>query len=391
MMIQLFSIYDPRVPKEQFFSSAFGHAVVYHLAPAVPPFLISLVLAAVLTPVAIVAARRLGYVKQPRARDIHRVPTPDVGGFALFAAFAITAWQTIGWSPLTPAMIVLGGAALVMGAVDDRRPMRAWVKLGLQLAIVLVAVLAFPSNHFQIGYVTLPGVARPVNLLPVIAIPISVFWLLGMQNTVNFLDGVDGLAAGVVAIVALTLLVAASTRGPMSAVLLSASLSGACAGFLLFNFSPARVFMGDSGSNFLGLALGLLSIAGVAKVAVAFALLIPAIALAVPIADTAFAVVRRRRQGISIAHPDTKHIHHQLLDFGLTQWETCLVFYCSAGILGALGLTLLGQHRRILSIAVILLVVPLSTVLGELLQRTRWRLPVPGLRRLLAEPARPTS
>ena len=391
MRLPLFSIYDPALPKEQFFSRAFGQAVVNHLAPAVPPFWVAFFLAAVLTPVAILVARRLGFMKLPRDRDIHRVATADVGGFALFAAFSIAAWESIGWSPLTPAVISLGAAALVVGAFDDRRPIPAWVKLGLQAAIVLVAVLAFPSNYFQIGYLTVPGVAHPVNLLPVIAIPLSVFWVLGMQNTVNFLDGVDGLAAGVVAIVALTLLVAASTKGPLSAVLLSASLAGACAGFLLFNFHPARVFMGDAGSNFLGLILGLLSIAGVAKVAVAFALLIPVMALAIPIADTVLAIVRRRRQGLSIAHPDTRHIHHQLLDFGLTQWETCLVFYCSAGILGALGLTLLGQHRRILSIAVVLLVVPLSTVLGELLQRGPWRVPVPGLRRLLWGPARPTA
>lgn len=354
------------------------------------PFLLALVVAAALTPVSILLARRFGLLKAPRDRDIHRVATPDVGGFPLFLAFAFAAWQTIGWSALTPAMIGLGAAALVLGAVDDRRPIAAWTKFALQVAIILVAVLAFPSNYFQITYLTVPGVGHPVNLLPLIAVPLSVAWLLGMQNTVNFLDGVDGLATGVVAIVAMTLLVAASTKGPQSAVLLSASLAGACVGFLLFNFHPARVFMGDAGSNFLGLTLGLLSVAGVAKVAVAFALLIPILALAIPIADTAWAIVRRRRQRISIAHPDTRHIHHQLLDFGLTQWETCLVFYCCAGILGALGLMLFG-HRRVLSVAVILLVIPLSTVLGELLQRVEWRLPLPGLRRLLAEPPAPTA
>ena len=389
-MVQLFSIYDPNAPQEEFFSKAFGDAVVQHLGPAVPPFVLAFAAAAVLTPVSILVARRLRLLKAPRDRDIHLVATPDLGGFALLIAFAVAAWQTIGWSSLTPAMIGLGAAALVLGAIDDRRPIPAWTKLGLQVAIILVAVLGFPSNYFQITYLTLPGIGHPVNLVPLLAVPLSVFWLLGMQNTVNFLDGVDGLAAGVVAIVALTLLVAASTKGPMSAVLLSASLAGACGGFLLFNFHPARIFMGDGGSNFLGLTLGLLSVAGVAKVAVAFALLIPILALAIPIADTAWAIVRRRRQRISIAHPDTRHIHHQLLDFGLTQWETCLVFYCCAGILGALGLMLFG-HRRVLSVAVILLVVPLSTVLGELLQRVEWRLPFPGLRRLLPESPPPAA
>jgi UDP-GlcNAc:undecaprenyl-phosphate GlcNAc-1-phosphate transferase len=209
-----------------------------------------------------------------------------------------------------------------------------------------------------------------------------VLWLLGMENTVNFLDGVDGLAAGVVGIVALILLVAASTKGPQAMVLLTAALAGACGGFLVFNFSPARIFMGDSGSNFLGLLIGLMSVAGVAKVAAAFSLLIPVLALAVPIADTAWAIVRRRRQRVSIAHPDTRHIHHQLLDFGLTQAQTCVVFYCSAAILGSFGLMIYG-HRRVLAVTIVLLLVVISTMFGELLQGSSLRLPVPGLRRLL--------
>jgi UDP-GlcNAc:undecaprenyl-phosphate/decaprenyl-phosphate GlcNAc-1-phosphate transferase len=224
----------------------------------------------------------------------------------------------------------------------------------------------------------------------VIAVPLTLLWLLGMENTVNFLDGVDGLAAGVVGIVALILMIAASTKGPQAVVLLSAALAGACGGFLVFNFSPARIFMGDSGSNFMGLTIGLLSVAGVAKVAAAFSLLIPILALAVPIADTGWAIIRRRRGRVSIAHPDTRHIHHQLLDFGLTQAQTCVVFYCSAAILGSLGLMLFG-HRRVLAVAIVLLVVLISTIFGELLQQSTHRLPVPGLRLLLPEPVPPPT
>jgi UDP-GlcNAc:undecaprenyl-phosphate GlcNAc-1-phosphate transferase len=122
---------------------------------------------------------------------------------------------------------------------------------------------------------------------------------------------------------------------------------------------------------------------GVAKTAVAFALVVPALALAVPIGDTGWAIVRRRRRRVSIAHPDTRHIHHQLLDFGLSPLETCLLFYGATAILGTFGLMLFG-HRRILLAAVVQLLVGLFTVLGDKLQQVGWRMPVPWLSRLLA-------
>ncbi len=207
-----------------------------------------------------------------------------------------------------------------------------------------------------------------------------------MQNTINLLDGVDGLAAGVVAIVAGILAAAAISKGnDENVVILCAALAGACLGFLIFNFHPAKVFMGDSGSSFLGLALGLLSVIGVAKVAVGFALAVPLIALAVPIADTAWAIIRRRRAGLSVAHADTRHIHHQLLDFGLTQPQTCLLFYGATALLGSIGLMLLG-HQRIWIVVIVLLLVGLSTVAGERLQDVTRRVPVPGFRRLLPLP-----
>jgi len=201
----------------------------------------------------------------------------------------------------------------------------------------------------------------------------------------NLLDGVDGLAAGVAAIVAAALLLAAINREPTDhsqvvVVLLCAALIGACGGFLAFNFHPARIFMGDGGAHFLGVALGTLSIYGVAKGAVIFAMVVPLAALAVPIVDTVWAIVRRRRRRVSIGHPDTAHIHHQLLDFGLSERQTCLVFYFATGITACLGLMLFG-HRKILGVAVVLLVVSLSTLVGERLSEVENdRLARPGSR-----------
>jgi UDP-GlcNAc:undecaprenyl-phosphate/decaprenyl-phosphate GlcNAc-1-phosphate transferase len=369
---------------EQFFSRCFLESVIGHLGPALAPFAVALGAAALLTLLAIPIGRRTGWVKKVRDRDIHTRPIPDIGGLALYGAFALAAILFAPSSDYRTGMLVLGLAGVAIMFVDDRVQVHAWIKLGVQAALALVAAEAFAPNVFQITYLTLPGFDHPVSI-GLLALPLTLLWLVGMQNTVNLLDGVDGLAAGVVAIVALTLLVAASTRGPEDPVLLAAALAGACLGFLLFNWHPARIFMGDSGSNFLGLMLGLLSVAGVAKVTAAFALFIPVLALGVPIVDTAWAIVRRRRQRISIAHPDTRHIHHQLLDFGLSQRETCIVFYCATGILGAVGLTLF-HHRRILAITIVMLIVVLSTIVAEHLERAEWRIPAPGLRRLLTAP-----
>jgi UDP-GlcNAc:undecaprenyl-phosphate GlcNAc-1-phosphate transferase len=255
------------------------------------------------------------------------------------------------------------------------------VKFGLQLLIGLIAVLGIGSE-FQITFVSLPGVG--IIKLGLLAVPISLFWLVGMQNTVNLLDGVDGLAAGVVLIVAVTLMFAAAGNGQTDVVQLAGALAGACGGFLLFNFSPARIFMGDSGAHFLGTALGMISILGVAKVAVAFALVVPILALALPIADTAWAIVRRGRVKASVAQPDLKHLHHRLLDFGLNARQTCFVFYSASGLLGAVGLTVFG-HRRIVAVVLVMWLALVSTVAADQLQKSGWRLPAPWLRRLLAE------
>jgi UDP-GlcNAc:undecaprenyl-phosphate/decaprenyl-phosphate GlcNAc-1-phosphate transferase len=367
---------------DAFFSRAFLQHLVASLLPAFGPFLLALALAIVLTAVAMPVARRLGFVRVPGGRHIHLQPTPMLGGWALYLAFAaavawylgVKDWRVVG-------MLTLCGLATLIFTYDDRFQMPASVKLAIQVALGLVAVFGFGLN---ITFFTLFG-GHTVQL-GLLSYPLTLLWLVGMQNTINLLDGVDGLAAGVVAVVAAILAAAAVSKGnDESVVMLSAALGGACLGFIVFNFHPARIFMGDSGSHFLGLALGLLSIIGVAKVAVGFALAVPLIALAIPIVDTGWAIVRRRRARLSIAHADSRHIHHQLLDFGLSQPQTCLLFYGSTAVLGAVGLMLLG-HQRIWAVIVVVILVGISTVAGERLQEVTRRLPVPGFRRLLPEP-----
>ncbi len=367
---------------DAFFSRAFLSHLASSLVPAFGPFLLAGATTIVLTPAVMLVARRFGLVAVPGGRHIHLQPTPMLGGWALYLAFAaavawylgVKDWRVVG-------MLTLCGLTTLVFTYDDRFQMPPAVKLAIELGLGLLAVFAFGLN---ITFFTLFG--NHTVQLGLLSYPLTLFWLLGMQNTINLLDGVDGLAAGVVAIVAAILAAAAISKGSdESVVILSAALAGACLGFLIYNFHPAKVFMGDSGSHFLGLALGLLSIIGVAKVAVGFALAVPLIALAVPIADTAWAIIRRRRAGLSIAHADSRHIHHHLLDFGLTQPQTCLLFYGATALLGSVGLMLLG-HQRIWVVMVVLLLVGLSTVAGERLQDVTRRVPVPGFRRLLPAP-----
>jgi len=363
------------------------NTLVDHLGPAIGPLVVAAVAAAALTPAAIVLSRRFGIMAVPDGvRHRHLRPTPLLGGSVLAAAFTVGVIVFHRPDAVVLSLIFLGLLTAVLFLADDRDALPPLAKFGFQLLVSLVAIIVF-GDLFRITYFFVPYVGQVQ--IGVFAVPLTLVWLLGMQNTINLLDGVDGLASGVVAIVALVLAVAAAGRGQPDVVLFSGALAGACLGFLLFNFHPARIFMGDSGSHFLGLTLGLLSVLGVAKVAVAFALVVPVLALAIPIFDTAFAIVRRRRRKVSIAHPDTRHIHHQLLDFGLTPLETCLLFYCGTGILGAVALMLFG-HRRILLAAVVLLLVAILTVVGDRLQRVRTRLPVPGAGRLLSERPAPS-
>jgi UDP-GlcNAc:undecaprenyl-phosphate/decaprenyl-phosphate GlcNAc-1-phosphate transferase len=378
------SVLTATADEGDFFSISSLIAIRDHLLPGLWPLIIAFATTAALVPVMIVLSRRLGVIAHPSERHVHSRPMPLLGGLGMFIGFAVAIAVTLPDVALKDrfevvGVLILSALAAILLIADDRWSLPPLTKFGLQLLIALIAVFAF-DKVFQITFISLPWAG--VVQLGWLAIPISVFWILGMQNTVNLLDGVDGLAAGVVLIVAVTLVFAAAGTHQTDVVQLAAGLAGVCGGFLLFNFSPARIFMGDSGSHFLGTALAVISIAGVAKVAVAFALAVPLLALAVPIADTAWAIVRRGRVKASVAQPDLKHIHHRLLDFGLDARQTCFVFYSASGLLGAVGLMLFG-HKRIVAVVLVAWLVLVSTFLADRLQNSAWRLHFPLMRRLL--------
>jgi UDP-GlcNAc:undecaprenyl-phosphate/decaprenyl-phosphate GlcNAc-1-phosphate transferase len=351
------------------------------LLPGVWTLLVAFAVCAVMVPVMIRISRATGLMAVPGGRHAHTKPTPLLGGVAMLVGFAVAVLVFLPQYRGTPGVLVVSGLATILLIADDRWQVRPAIKFGLQVLVALVAVVVF---NFTISFLRLPG--GQVVQLGLLVAPISLFWLLGMQNTVNFLDGVDGLAAGVVLIVAVTLMLATAGLRQTEVVQLGGALAGTCAGFLLFNFHPARIFMGDSGAHFLGVTLGMLSIIGVAKVAVAFALVVPVLALGLPIADTAWAILRRRRVRVSVAQPDLEHLHHRLQAFGLDARQTCYVFYAASALLGAIGLSLFGRGR-ILAVALVTSLALASTVAADLLQRTGWRIQIPGLKSLLGESA----
>ena len=329
-----------------------------HYLSALPIMVVAVVVTMASVPLARWISFKLGAVARPGGRHIHDRPTGRLGGLAIMAGFvvamvifgrAVQDWLQI---------VVMAVVVAVLLAADDILGLAYWTKLVIQAICSLAVASLFAIT---IHSVNLPGLAIHLAWA---AIPITIIWLMGMQNSINLLDGVDGLAAGVVAIVGGVLYLAAVNRlgvepSQGGVILLSSALIGCCLGFLVFNFAPARIFMGDSGSHLLGMLVGIITIVGVAKVTVALALFVPVLALALPIGDTAFAILRRRRQGVGFAHADARHLHHRLLALGLTPRETAITFYLVTAILGCLGLALFG-HRTILAVALGLLVLSLG-------------------------------
>ena len=316
------------------------------LGPILVVFLLAALIALVVTPLVRHVVLRLGIVDRPSARRVNTTPLPRAGGVAIAAAFVIVGGgfvilnERAGWVPevLTMAdtdMIALflgGAAAAAVGAIDDLLNLRArWQligQLGLAgLAILLGIGVDLIANPFGVGVIRF---SEPFS------VGFTVFWIVGMMNSINWIDGLDGLSTGIALIAAVTLGVISLTTQvsqPLIAVLCFA-LAGAMAGFLRWNFHPAAIFSGTAGVQFVGYTLAVLSILGSAKVAVAL------LVLGVPIIDTFWIIVRRVMDGQSPFSPDRRHIHHRLLDLGLSHRNTVLAIYAICAALGLVALIL---------------------------------------------------
>ncbi|MGE0201197.1 MAG: glycosyltransferase family 4 protein [Candidatus Melainabacteria bacterium] len=290
-------------------------------------FLLALIFALVLVPWVRRQAMAAGYFDAPDERKIHKYPIPRLGGLAIWSSFMLALWSLslLSDKPLpmgSPMTGILAGGTImfILGLLDDLMGLSPYFKLGIQ---VLAAVVAY---FFGVAVMTLDLPGSKLLLLNFFALPVTLLWIVGLSNAMNFIDGMDGLAAGITTISALTLVVIAFFTMRPSEALMASILVGSTLGFLAYNYHPAKIFMGDSGSLFCGFMLATIAVTGVLKSKIVV-MLLPLFILSVPILDITFAVTRRLIQGKNPFLPDAEHIHHKLLKAGIPQGRAVRYFY----------------------------------------------------------------
>lgn len=338
-------------------------------------FFISLLLTLFLTPQARRIATSLGAVDMPdNQRRIHKTPTPRLGGVAIYVTFLLTLLcvpllrsnvshlfgEELRWyaAIVAPATLIFW-----LGVYDDLRGSSAWLKVVVQ--VVAAAIL----HGFGFGITSLSLPFGDALLLPWwLSFPMTALWIVGITNAFNLIDGIDGLAAGASAFALLSVLVFSIVMGREAVTLTSAILLGSVIGFLYFNFHPASIFLGDSGSLFLGFMVAALSLVGAQKGTTAIAIAIPLVSFGLPVLDVGLSLVRRFLRRQPLLQSDRGHIHHRLLDHGLSQRQTAILLYGICGLFSLFGLLLLNPERSVA--ALIFCVIGVLVVFG--VQRLRY-------------------
>ncbi len=307
------------------------------ISPVISPVAITLVISALIsfitTPVVRILAFKIGAVDVPKdARRMHKAPIPRIGGLAIFLGFLLS---SLIFLPLTQQFqgMLLGAIIIViLGVFDDIYELPAKPKFCIQILAALVAAL----HGNVISILSNPNIfsTEPYWHLGVLSIPFTVLWIVAITNAVNLIDGLDGLACGVSTISSMTMLVIALTVSESNVAILMGALVGACLGFLPYNLNPAKIFMGDTGSTFLGFILAVTSIQGLFKLFAVVSFAVPFLILGLPIFDTCFAILRRIATGRSPMSPDREHIHHRLIDMGFSQKQAVATLYVISAILG---------------------------------------------------------
>jgi UDP-GlcNAc:undecaprenyl-phosphate GlcNAc-1-phosphate transferase len=341
-------------------------------------YVISIALAFIIafsaTPIAKKIAFKTGAVDVPKDhRRMHNKPIALLGGLAIVCGFLVSVIYNLLssndiFAPTRELWGLLAGIIIIvtMGILDDIVNLRAWGKLIFQIAGALTVVII---SGTRISVITNPFSAQGFSeLRPYVSYPLTILWIVGITNAINLIDGLDGLAAGVASISSLSLffvsiLSIGMAPDPYTSII-TAALAGATLGFLPFNFNPAKIFMGETGSAFLGFTLGVISIQGMFKSYAFISIAIPLLVLGLPLFDTAFAIFRRLKGGKPIMAADRGHLHHRLIDMGLSQKQSVLVMYIASAALGLCAVVL--ANKGVLSAIILLISISVFVIGGAL-------------------------
>ena len=309
------------------------------------------------TPLVKTLAYKVGAIDVPKDnRRMHKVPIPRLGGLAIFLAFLLSALIFADIDRQLQGILLGAVIIVVLGALDDVLALKALPKLIVQIIAAGVAVY----HGCVIQFISNPNVFSNATYLNLgwLSVPITIIWIVAITNAVNFIDGLDGLAVGVSSISAAALIVIALMVAETNIAIILCALFGACLGFIPYNMNPAKIFMGDSGSTFLGYILATLSITGLFKMYAIISFAVPFLILGLPIFDICFAFLRRIAHGQSPMQADRGHVHHRLIDMGFTQKQAVAIAYMLTAILGlaAVVLTSSGELKALILIGAVFVV-----------------------------------
>ena len=319
-------------------------------------FLLAFITSFVITPYTMRLAHKVGAIDFPGERKIHNKPIPRLGGLAIISGFLLSVLYLLFILSIEKTISLVGTenygiklmgfflGIIILGItcfIDDSKNIPAWVKL---LAQILSAVIVTVCG-VKIDMIAVPFMEKNIILNNVFSYILTIGWIVGITNAINLIDGLDGLSSGITLISCISLMIVFTiNESPLLSIILITALAGAISGFLPYNFNPAKTFIGDVGSNFLGFSLAVISILGVAKTYTAIVIVAPIIVLGLPIFDTLFAIVRRiyqRKSLKGVFMPDKGHLHHRLMARGYTQKEAVFILYGFSAILGVFAIVLL--------------------------------------------------
>lgn len=326
-------------------------------------FIIAAFISLISTPFVTKFARYIRAMDVPKDdRRVHNKPIPKLGGLAIYFGFIITLILKKG--PITRAEIgmIIGVSIIVAGGViDDFKAIKPWQKILFQ--IMGACTLIFYGIKISIITNPISNAYSYIHINNIISIALTIIWIVGVTNAFNLIDGLDGLSAGVAFIASITMAIVAFINGDgrMEVQILALILGGSILGFLPYNFNPASIFMGDTGSQQIGFLLAAISIEGAIKSASAVVLAVPILALGLPIYDTVFAIIRRKINGKPITEADKGHLHHRLLDMGLSQRQAVIIMYLISAALGLIAVIVMQltntKAYTVLALVIIFIVV----------------------------------